>query len=65
MEFRKFLIFGVPLILSQLFISDAYAYLDPGSVSIFFQAIVGALVGVAITMKIYWYKIKEKIMRKS
>ncbi len=64
-DFRKFFIFGALLIFSQFFISDAYAYLDPGSLSVFFQAMLGVLVGVAITLKIYWYKIKEKIMKKS
>ncbi len=39
-------------------------YLDPGSGSIIFQAIIGALVGVGITLKIYWYKIKEKLSSK-
>ena len=36
-------------------------YIDPGSGSIIIQAIIGALVGVGITAKIYWYKIKEKL----
>jgi hypothetical protein len=40
---------------------DAYAYIDPGTGSIVFQAIIGALVGVGITLKIYWIKIKEKL----
>jgi len=43
------------------FIADAYAYLDPGSASLFIQIIVGALVGVGITIRIYWYALKEKI----
>lgn len=46
-----------------LFVSDAYAYLDPGSGSIIIQAIIGAFVGVGITLKIYWYKLKEKLKR--
>lgn len=43
--------------------SDAYAYLDPGSGSAFIQAIIGALVGAGFALKIYWAKIKEKLMR--
>jgi hypothetical protein len=46
-------------------ISDAYGYIDPGSGSIVIQALVGALVGVGITLRIYWYKIKEKFLRSS
>ena len=38
-------------------------YLDPGSGSVIIQAIVGALVGVGITVKVYWYKIREKLTR--
>jgi len=36
-------------------------YLDPGSGSIIAQALIGALVGVVISIKVFWYKIKEKI----
>ena len=60
MKFRKFLILGVFLTLSQFFISDSYAYLDPASGSMFIQVIIGALVGVGITMKLYWAKIRFK-----
>jgi len=40
-------------------------YLDPGSGSIIIQALIGALVGVGITVKIYWWKIKEKLSKTS
>lgn len=42
-------------------IFDAYAYIDPGTGSMVFQAIIGTLIGVGITLKIYWLKIKEKL----
>jgi len=48
---------------SGIFISDAYAYLDPGTGSMFVTAIIGALVGVFITLKMYWYKLKERIAK--
>ncbi len=51
------------LFIAGFFIPDAYAYIDPGSGSIVIQAIIGALVGVGITIKIYWYKLKEKVFR--
>jgi len=44
---------------------DAFAYIDPGTGSIVIQAMIGALVGVGITLKIYWYKIKEKLFKKN
>tara|TARA_Y100000590_G_scaffold290537_1_gene327045 strand:+ start:5005 stop:5169 length:165 start_codon:yes stop_codon:yes gene_type:complete len=49
---------------SVLFVSDAYAYIDPGSGSLILQMILGALVGVGIAIKIYWFKLKEKFSRK-
>jgi len=54
------LIFGISL-LHVFTISEAYAYLDPTSGSLIIQIILAALVGVGITVKIYWYKLKEKI----
>ena len=44
------------------FVSDAFAYIDPGSGSLVIQIIIGALVGVGITIKLYWYKLKEKFL---
>ena len=55
-------------IISFLFlfpVLDAFAYIDPGTGSIVIQAMIGALVGVGITLKIYWYKIKEKLLEKN
>ena len=56
------MIFGIS---SGFFLSDAYAYIDPGSGSMIIQMIIGALVGVGITIKIYWYKLKEKLSFKT
>lgn len=42
---------------------DAFAYLDPGTGGMFIQMLIGALVGVGITLKIYWYKIKLKLFK--
>jgi len=39
---------------------EAYAYIDAGSGSVVIQMIIGALVGVGITLKLYWYKFKAK-----
>ena len=62
-NFSIFLIFSVFTILIDLSVKDAYAYLDPSSGTLAIQMILGTLVGVGITLKIYWYKIKEKIKR--
>jgi prepilin signal peptidase PulO-like enzyme (type II secretory pathway) len=49
------------LLFRGFFVSDAYAYIDPGSGSMFIQVIVGALVGVGVAIKMYWEKIKFKL----
>ena len=41
------------------FLSDIIAYIDPGSGSIVIQVIVGALIGLGVTMKIYWFKLNN------
>jgi hypothetical protein len=66
MKYRFFIISGIILLgFNELFISDVFAYIDPGSGSLVIQIIVGALVGAGITIKIYWYKLKEKFIRTS
>ena len=61
---KRFLIIGSTLIVFQgLFVSDVYGYIDPGTGSIVLQALVGALVGIGITLKIYWHKFKELFIR--
>lgn len=62
---QRFMIISGALlfIFHGLFVSDAYAYLDPGTGSLVIQVIIGALVGLGITLKIYWYKLKEKFSR--
>ena len=52
-------------IFSQFFISNAYAYIDPGSMSVVFALIVGVLVGAGMTIKLYWMKLKNKLSRKT
>jgi|TARA_B110000014_G_C19690559_1_gene361898 hypothetical protein len=62
-NFSIFLIFSAFTILIDLSVQDAFAYLDPSSGTLAIQMILGALVGIGVTLKIYWYKIKEKISR--
>jgi|TARA_B110000467_G_C18307338_1_gene475585 hypothetical protein len=57
-------LFVILLFFEEFFISDAYAYLDPSVGSMFIQAIVGALVGVGITLKIYWKRIKYALLER-
>jgi hypothetical protein len=50
------------VVLFQTFsVSDAFAYIDPGSGSVVIQMIIGALVGAGIAIKVYWEKLKMKL----
>lgn len=62
MRNTNWLVLGI-IIIGGFYLQDAYAYIDPGSGSVVIQMIIGALVGVGITLKLYWYKFKEKILR--
>jgi len=61
---RPIIVLSIMILSAGFSISDAFAYLDPASGSLILQMVVGALVGVGITIKVFWYKIKEKISRK-
>ena len=43
----------------------ANAYLDPGSGSFIFQALVGAFLAVALTVKVFWRKIVSLVTHRS
>jgi hypothetical protein len=63
-KYRLTLFLASVFILSQFFIPNAYAYIDPGSMSVFFALILGVLVGAGMTIKLYWIKLKNKLSRK-
>jgi hypothetical protein len=46
-----------------VFARTAYAYIDLGSGSYFFQYILAALLGLAFTIKLYWRRIKDFVAR--
>ena len=62
-KFKHICTISTVIILGGFWVEDAFAYIDPGSGSIVFHMIAGALLGVGITLKIYWYKLKEKFSR--
>ena len=67
MNQRFFVMGGIFLFtFSELFVSNAFAYIDPGTGSMILQSLIGALVGAGIILKVYWTKIKFAILdRKS
>ena len=38
-------------------------YIDPGSGSLLLQVLIGGLLGLALTIKLYWRKIKSRLRR--
>ena len=56
-------VFTLALLFRGFFVSEAYAYLDLGSGSVMIQLLIGALAGASISLKIYWYRIKEKLSK--
>ena len=57
MEFVNILL-GFSFSLTQI-----SGYIDPGSASAFMAIIIGAIAGVGMTFKLYWFKIKQKISK--
>jgi hypothetical protein len=50
--------FVVFFLLTFVYIHDAKAYLDPGTLSMVTQVVVGAVVAVITFLKIFWNNIK-------
>ena len=45
-------------------VREAHAYLDPGTGSILLQSTLALIAGTAVTLKLYWSKLKELIRRR-
>lgn len=41
----------------------AHAYLDPGSVSLFFQAAIAAALGGLLVLRRYWHQVVDGVRR--
>jgi hypothetical protein len=42
----------------MLMISDAVAYLDPGTGSMLLQVILGGIAAIGVALKLYWHKLR-------
>jgi hypothetical protein len=47
------------------FLPTASAYLDPGTGSFVFQALVGAILAAALAVKVFWRRILAIVMRRA
>ncbi len=55
---------AVLLALNLVFLDDISNYIDPNAGSAIAAAIIGALAGIGITLKMYWEKLKFKLSGK-
>ena len=55
--------FAIVLFLFLFSEESAYAYIDPGTGSMILQAVLAAIVGSAVAIKIFWRKIKSLCLR--
>ena len=56
---------SVLLALNLVFLDDISNYIDPNAGSAIAAAIIGALAGLGITIKLYWEKLKYRLSRKN
>ena len=45
----------------MLIVTDAFAYLDPGTGSMLLQVILGGIAAVGVALKLYWHKIRAAL----
>jgi hypothetical protein len=62
----KFIYFLIlfTLVYLSVFPRNVYAYIDPGSGSYLIQVILGFVFGGLFMIKIYWNKIKDKLLKR-
>lgn len=54
---RIFLMVALIVAFSALWLPSAHAYLDPGSGSYIFQAVIAGALGVGVALKVFWGRI--------
>tara|TARA_B100001540_G_scaffold283208_1_gene274558 strand:+ start:1852 stop:2052 length:201 start_codon:yes stop_codon:yes gene_type:complete len=62
---RYFIVLAVLMLFGHFSISNAFAYVDPGSGSAIIYVIISTLVGVGMTLKVYWSRIRHKLSFKN
>ena len=61
---KKILIYSISSIITIFFIvTNAYAYLDPGTGSFILQAIIGFLAALSAGFLYYWTKVKNFFLK--
>lgn len=57
-------VFVTVFLIALVFSTPAHAYLDPGTGSMIFQAIIAVFLGAAATGKLWWSKVRGFFSRK-
>jgi hypothetical protein len=61
----KLSIFVLLLVAATLSPASAYAYVDPGTGSLVLQGLIAAVLGVGLTLKLSWRKIRKLLTGRS
>ncbi len=56
-------IFYLNLLLNGFSLIKIPGYIDPGSATAIIAMIIGAIAGIGMTLKMYWFKIKHKLSK--
>ena len=56
-------IFYLNLLLNGFSLIKITGYIDPGSATAIIAMIIGAIAGIGMTLKMYWFKIKHKFSK--
>ena len=56
---------SITLMTNLFFLDNISSYIDPNAGSAIAAAIIGALAGLGITIKLYWEKLKYRLSRKN
>jgi len=51
------------LLLNGFSLIKISGYIDPGSATAIMAMIIGAIAGIGMTLKMYWFKIKHKLSK--
>tara|TARA_Y100000758_G_scaffold219319_1_gene157929 strand:+ start:463 stop:642 length:180 start_codon:yes stop_codon:yes gene_type:complete len=51
------------LLLNGFSLIKISGYIDPGSATAIMAMIIGAIAGIGMTLKMYWFKIKHKFSK--
>ena len=60
---NKVILFFFSILFYFIFLLPAYAYLDPGTISIVLQSILAAIAGIVATYKLWLSKLKSFILK--